>query len=679
MARVLERPERAGKWSRVITDRQGQLYFLNDSDPAHPGLEQSDPEAPPIPDPGFVRDLFDKPAIQMDEQKKFFLPNSLARICHRAPAAPLECHPRPKAPSIIQTAQDQWLIYVVRRAERRVDAYLSGARLRHSWGAGMDWLPTDVAACGDMAFIVDELKQLVYRHRSGSENLKALDLGNTSSRHWSRVACDRDALYLYTPGAAMVQVFGCSGAPRGERCYADVAGLFEGQRPPEPAPPAGSYFDSAGHAVQMDLSEATASPLFKFSGFWQSQPFDSKVYRCQWHRIELSLSEFPPGSRVSVATCATEKPEDVYDPSRSQFVDAATIVAPINQDPCSKSGPIDCLVQSGQGQYLTVRVKLEGDGFITPAVDSARIHYPRDSYLAYLPATYSVDDESRIFLERFLSIFQTEWDELERTIDESERYFDPDAVPEGPFMDYLAQQWLALSLEGDWSAAQKRRLLSAIPKIYPQRGQLGGLRDLVSVYLANMAGVETADVRSMDFPVIVEGFREREYLFASAGEASALGHGASLWSASVKRRLQLGVYSTEGEAELVSVGDPVHDMFNQYAHRFHIYVPAAWVRDASAEIMLRRALNAEKPAHTQYDLCLVEARFRVEAQSTIGLDTIIGEVPVFGLGCVACSSRAPSLPPTSRLGYDTVLAGLRPDPSTISESGYGDVKIRRMQ
>jgi phage tail-like protein len=314
-------------------------------------------------------------------------------------------------------------------------------------------------------------------------------------------------------------------------------------------------------------------------------------------------------------------------------------------------------VQSGLGRYLSLRITLSGDGFSTPAIESAKVHYPRESYLQYLPATYSADDEMRIFLERFLAVFQTEWDKVDRDIDEIERLFDPDAVPEGALLEHLASQWLALPLEGDWDGTQKRRLLSAVPKIYPHRGQLQGLRDFIAVYLANLSGLETKDVRQLQFPVIVEGFREREFLFGTSGESARLdGDGAPLWSASVKRRLQLGVYSTEGEAELVSVGDPERDVFTEYAHRFRVYVPAAWVRTEADERMIRRALDAEKPAHTQYDLCLIEPRFRLGAQSTIGLDTVIGAAPSLRLGCASCSSDAPSLPPAGRLGYDTVLS-----------------------
>jgi phage tail-like protein len=658
LIRLFHRSDRAGLWSRIIIDRKGRFYLLNESDPSKPVLEFRDPDATPVSGAGAVRDLFDTPLIVADEKGRFALPPSLARVCGRSAPPPRECPPKPRPPHIALTARGAWLLYVLRRAERRVDAYTDAVRLRHSWGTDMDWQPVDIAAAGGQAFVLDERRQAVYRHRAGGENLAPLDLGDTSSQRWSRIACDdRGFVYLYEDGASCVQVFDCSGSPHDEKQYSAVAAWFDAPRPPEPPEPSDRYFDLAGDPVAVDLSEPEGSPLYRQTGTWQSKPFESLIYRCQWHRIELQLSEFPPGSRISIQTCAHEKPEDIDDPFKAHFVDGGVMVAPITQAPCSTPKPADFLVQSGIGQYLTIRLTLEGDGFGTPAVEGARIHYPRDSYVQYLPATYSADDEGRVFLERFLAIFQTEWDSLEKTIAESERYFDPDAVPEGPFLDYLARQWLALSLEGDWTAAQKRRLVSAIPKIYPHRGQPQALRDLLSVYLANLSGLETADVRSLGFPVIVEGFREREFLFASADRASALGHGAPMWSASVKRRLQLDVYATEGETELVSVGDPTHDVFTEFAHKFRVYLPAAWVGTASGEAMIRRALDAEKPAHTEYDLCLVEPRFRVGAQSTIGVDTIVGDAPVWELGRAACVPAPPSLPPVGRLGYDTVLAG----------------------
>ena len=45
--------------------------------------------------------------------------------------------------------------------------------------------------------------------------------------------------------------------------------------------------------------------------------------------------------------------------------------------------------------------------------------------------------------------------------------------------------------------------------------------------------------------------------------------------------------------------------------------------DQAAMLKTRSVDPIFKPAHTRYDLCLVEPRFRVGLQSTVGLDTII--------------------------------------------------------
>jgi hypothetical protein len=208
-------------------------------------------------------------------------------------------------------------------------------------------------------------------------------------------------------------------------------------------------------------------------------------------------------------------------------------------------------------------------------------------------------------------------------------------------------------LEGAWNGEQKRHLLAAAPQVTPRRGRMDGLQAYLRIYLQNISGL--APEAQRDYPQIVEGFRERQYLMLAIENTADLGHGAPLWSPGVVGRLQLGVFAREGEVRLVSTGDPERDLFHEYAHRFRVFVPAAWVRTAEDERMLRRALDAEKPAHTRYDLCLVEPRFRVGLQSTVGLDTVIGAYPVARLACPHETDAPPSRPPRYRLGYDTIL------------------------
>jgi phage tail-like protein len=317
-------------------------------------------------------------------------------------------------------------------------------------------------------------------------------------------------------------------------------------------------------------------------------------------------------------------------------------------------------------------------------VRSLRVHYPRASYLEYLPAVYSSDDESRWFLERFLSIFQTEWDGIERCINDAAGLFDPKAVPGGKALEYLAS-WFALPLEGGWSVEKKRRLLSAIAKIYfgswkvtseetvclvetdagnaARRGTREGLRRYLQVYLENITGIEAGDQGG--FPQIDEGFRERQRLMLALGDTSSLSHSAPLWSPSAVGRLHLGSYSRTGEARLVSTGDPEHEIFQEFAHRFRVFVPSSWIKTAKDEEMVHRALREEKPAHTSYDLCLVESRFRVGLQSTVGVDTILGAWPKARLACTHDTNIPPSRLPRHCLGLDTVLAAPPGDIATM--------------
>jgi phage tail-like protein len=341
------------------------------------------------------------------------------------------------------------------------------------------------------------------------------------------------------------------------------------------------------------------------------------------------------------------------------------------------------LVQSREGQFLWLRLIFRGDGYGTPAVRSIRVHYPRQSYLEYLPAVYSFDDESRWFLERFLSIFQTEWDELGTSIEDVPRLFDPKAIPGGKALEWLAS-WFALPLEGTWNDEQKRRLLEVVSKIYfgrwkvtgeqdqclteidlenaARRGTRDGLREYLKVYLENITSL---DLEDQGFPQIVEGFSERQRLMLSSGDGAVLSRGAPLWSPSAIGRFHFGEFASEGEARLVSTGDPEHEIFQEFAHRFRVFVPSSWIRSASDEDMVRRALQQEKPAHTSYDLCLVEPRFRVGLQSTVGVDTIVGGLPVARLACPHDATVPPSRLPRQVLGFDTVLVSQSGEHSTM--------------
>src|SRR5262245_17906116 len=99
-----------------------------------------------------------------------------------------------------------------------------------------------------------------------------------------------------------------------------------------------------------------------------------------------------------------------------------------------------------------------------------------------------------------------------------------------------------------------------------------------------------------------------------------------------------------GESGPLAASDFGMPLFSETAHLFTVSVPAAQLPEPIQRRALRRVVEAEKPAHTDFHLCFIEARMRVGFQARIGIDSIIAGPP----------------PPMelngATLGYDSYLA-----------------------
>jgi phage tail-like protein len=372
-----------------------------------------------------------------------------------------------------------------------------------------------------------------------------------------------------------------------------------------------------------------AKTAYEGEGRYYSEPLDSRTYQCLWHQVIVRAS-IPPGVQLRVDACTAESPKST-DEIQSMPEDrwaTGQVDAQVGE------GEWDCLILSPPGRYLWLRLTLTGDGSATPAVQWVRVVYPRLSSLRYLPAAYSENAESRDFLGRFLSIFDTVRDGITEGIASIARYFDPGAAPAAPgkngrtdFLSWLAS-WLDLSLDRHWPEPQRRALVRNAHRLYALRGTPAGLR----LHLHLHTGLE---------PQILEHFKLRRWLFV--GHAR-LGDQSALYGNAIVGRLQLDEYSRIGAFRLVDSGDPLRDPFHVYAHQFTVFVPLRSGGDrALQQQTVERIVEMAKPAHTQARVNVVEPRFRIGVQAFLGVDTIIGQYPdhvIAGRG---------------RLGYDTLL------------------------
>ena len=348
---------------------------------------------------------------------------------------------------------------------------------------------------------------------------------------------------------------------------------------------------------------------------------------------------------------------------------------------------LDFLVRSKPGRYLFLRVQLFGDGFSTPVVRNLMARGPRQSHVDFLPAVMREDDVSRDFLERFVSAFQTEWDRLEKTVDEMDRLFNPVAIDERQLVR-LADE-IGIPLPAGWNNKQYRNLLQFAPELLmapgdEQQGRVGGsrrgtvehIRKAVRAVLGGLTGLSEQQMRG--FPWVIEGHRDRNQLRLGVsdplpgrmtGDRLAPPMARTLWGPDSTGRLQLGDNSVLGERKLLPTARQELDLYRTYAHRIRVVVPACWVPKHDDRCVLEAMIDAEKPAHVACDITLVRAGMRIGLQSTVGVDTILGDwppavlaanpAPTLGLGqgLVLPDShdqRPPPLPVAGTLGTHTL-------------------------
>jgi phage tail-like protein len=668
---VVEAPYRGGRWDRIAVDGDGGVYLrdhltqppvLDVFDPPH---RDRRPRSVRVASSDAVRERFATPCVRTTAHGQLMLSGELLDPCGLRRAA------RP--------AESSWTVealrYVIARDARMIRVQLLDGRERSRFGpfnaaggrvsadSSDAWRPVDLTAIDRLVFVLDERHQSVHVHRPDAEILeRRFTRPADHPRRWARIATDGNGCLLLWDGSAIVDRLDPSGRLLGQEPRA----VFVAAQRPSDARVVPPKFTITRDGLRPPAAKPEWPELtFERHGVWVSEWLDSGIYNCQWDRIVVSLGALPPGATATLRTRSASTPTagsagdprlaDALGNPASWQASPAIVADPqplLTPEPLE---PIEHLVQSGPGQYLQLQIELTADGVRVPVIDRIRVTMPRESWLPYLPATYSQPDDQREFLERYLAIAQTTWSELEAQLESFERHLDPVSVPEEQ-LAYLAS-WLDLTLEGTLAPDQNRQILAELPRLWRTWGTVAGVRAWVRVHLAALSGAAVQDIERAGLPGIVEAFVDRRSLWLGRADTSTLSPTEALWSPSVERRFQVGVFDRAGEVELVSAGDPELDVFRRYAHKFRVYVPAIWVRTAAAEALLRRAIDLQRPAHTTFDLVLVEPRFRVGDQSTIALDTVVGGQQPWHLDCPDETVDSPY--PAHRLGYDTVVSGVR--------------------
>lgn len=379
------------------------------------------------------------------------------------------------------------------------------------------------------------------------------------------------------------------------------------------------------------------------AGVLVTSMLDSKMDRCQWHRIYIKAT-IPQDTTIAVDTFADDGKHDdteISDPGFSRWKSCLLAshrnagppkpgaLTPAVDSECAgdPTDDADCLVQSDPGRYLWIRLTLRSARKESPEVQWIQAFFPRESYLEFLPAIYQQDDVSRRFLDRFLSLFQTDLDNLDGVLDDLWMMFDPASV-DVRFLRWLAS-WLALDILPEWKPDKIRQTLKQAMSLYEARGTVKGLQGALAVY------------STVEWATILEHFRLRQWPVLRTD--ARLGGGTRLWSPDIYQQLQVGARSQVARFRIRSFPEPDAESADWGANKFSVFFPADPYSANDTTAQVSAVVEREKPAHTEAQLCPVFPRFRVGVQASIGVDSRIGGISNLVLNKL------------STLNYDTIL------------------------
>jgi phage tail-like protein len=440
------------------------------------------------------------------------------------------------------------------------------------------------------------------------------------------------ALYVADQGSGQVLAFSAKGAFLGT-----ASGLDAGA--------AGLALDCDGRLIAHPgrggaLRRALGLPGYVTCGTFLAGPYTADTEPTRWQQLQVELDSIPDGAHFQLWTLTTNDatspvpPVSCSAPLPSIGLEAdATRPAALQEWRAAATDAPDALILNEPGSYLWIAGVFHGDGAGTPVLRQIRLSHDAEGWLRHLPGLFSRDDTSHRFLERALALFQVLYDQELGLVQELPRLFDPEAAPDGssaPWLEWLAD-WVGAELDESWAADKRRSTVARAFEVFGRRGTRESLRYLISLYTGATVFIEEAasgpGLWGLDSPSSALG--------VDSMLAPALPEGAVLGSTALVNRSTLESQDPHGRPA-----------FEQLAHQFSVQVLATGLSDFDALDRVRQVIDREKPAHTKYHLCTIEARMRVGLQARLGIDALVGGPP-----------RRGAFDRDQRLGEDSVLPG----------------------
>lgn len=322
------------------------------------------------------------------------------------------------------------------------------------------------------------------------------------------------------------------------------------------------------------------------NGIYISGAFDSMQEGTIWHRMRLDI-DFPQGSVFKIRIYASDLSEiivaipGIKGKSRVNFneyiaddkIDISRkvdVFGEINATVYENAD--DVILKNLKGRYLWFCLELINYNKENIKIRSLKIEFPQVSFVDYLPEIYRADEDRNSFTERFVSIFQSIYIDLEDKIDYTPVMFDVEKTNKD-FLNWIGD-WLSIKNASVWEDKKLRKLIKQAVKIYKIKGTKKAVAKIVQEY----TGTE---------PIIVEQFDVKENMY----------------------------YDKQKEV--------VENLFGDNGYVFTVMVPETCVKDSENYIELLRVINGVKPVDSICNLVALSDQMYLDNHCYMGINSFI--------------------------------------------------------
>jgi phage tail-like protein len=317
-------------------------------------------------------------------------------------------------------------------------------------------------------------------------------------------------------------------------------------------------------------------------GRFMTRIFDSGDRGTTWHRMLINAADCS-ADELRVTVYAADDPEFSYrgvsytidEVFHDKSIDLAKKTEMFSVFEKKRiNGAKDALLHDVSGRYLWIYIDVFGISEKPAVINDIRLYLPAESWIDRLPQIYRKADKETGFLERYLGIFQTLYDEVEDEIDRISARFDPECAESG-FLEWLAG-WLDISDCSVWKEDKLRKLLLSAVSLYRSRGTRESLSRAIELYTGER-------------PFIIENFSLREHIGTSAYEHTLV------------------------------------PMYGNDPYKIFILVRSEVVGSDSDKDILWRIAREMMPVTVDFELKVLEPYIFLDQYSYLGINTYLGK------------------------------------------------------